>query len=373
MEQDITNVEYQTLEEGEFVDSDVKNLSENLIKNNDNNNKDSQTIQINTGLNKKKSSFHELRNSNNFDNHDITKLSQTCSSTQEKIMKLKPASKACCVLCSLIFLSLLLTVVFVILGAILRLYFFLTFTPITVLAFFVLSIISCKLITIEKGDAVIISYYGKYLGTAKEPGTFWLPPCSKIERVSLKSQFYNGNKVKVNERDGNPVMLGVIAIWRIKDTAKVIYDITDYHGFVIKQTESAIRYIGCRYPYEPTKPGEISLRGGQQIINDELREELERRVFMAGIEIEDARITEIEYASEVSQMMLKKLAANSVVSAKEKMVMGALKLIENSLARLERNKVCEFNERERAKFVLNMMNVLCLESNNSAVIKLNQK
>ena len=140
---------------------------------------------------------------------------------------------------------------------------------------------------------------------------------AKTFRMSLKSNQYNGNKLKVNERDGNPVELGIVVVWKIGDTYKAQFDVENYRYFIEAQAEAAIRYIGCKYPYEPVIPGEVSLRSGHEIINKELKEELERRIAVSGIQIEDARVTEISYGAEVAKMMLQKQASNAAVFAKD--------------------------------------------------------
>ena len=231
----------------------------------------------------------------------------------------------------------------------------------------------CNFITISPNEAYVLSYYGKYIGTVREPGFYWIRPCTSQQFVSLKSNYYNGNKLKVNDLDGNPVLLGAIVVWRVKDTAKVIFDVIDYKGFVITQTESAIRYIGCKYPYEPKKHNEISLRGGQEIINEELRNELEKRVWQSGIEIEDARITEIEYGNEIAELMLKSQTANSAINAKEKLVKGAVELIDYSINELEKRKLCNFKEEEKNKYSMNMMMLLSMDNDKKPIVKLSTK
>ena len=285
--------------------------------------------------------------------------------TKEKIIKLK---SGCCML----FTSLIIFLLCV--GTIITLALlgkkFLLFLPLPIVTIFVSIICLCSFITISPNNACVLSYYGKYIGTVKEPGFYWIRPCTSRHYVSLKSNYYNGNKLKVNDLEGKPVLLGAVVVWRVKDTAKVIFDVIDYKGFVITQTESAIRYIGCKYPYEPKKNHEISLRGGQEIINEELRNELEKRVWQSGIEIEDARITEIEYGTEIAELMLKSQTANSALNAKEKLVKGAVELIDYSLNELEKRKLCNFKEEEKNKYSMNMMMLLSMDDDKKPFIKL---
>jgi hypothetical protein len=222
-------------------------------------------------------------------------------------------------------------------------------------------------ITIGPNEAVVYHYYGRYLGTVKDNGYFFGYPFSNTRRISMKSNEYNGNRLKVNERDGNPVELGIIVLWRIGDTFKAIFDVENYASFIEAQSEAAIRYIGCKYPYEPIVPGEISLRSGHEIINKELKQELERRIHVSGIIIEDARVTEISYGAEVAKMMLQKQASNAAVFAKEAIVKGATNAVMFSLNEFEKNGI-QFNNDEKASYITDMMNTLCMGSGLSKIV-----
>ena len=236
------------------------------------------------------------------------------------------------------------------------------------IASFVLTICGCcGFVTISPNEAVVYEYFGKYIGTVKDNGFFYGYPLATQRKVSLRSNQYNGERLKVNERDGNPVELGIIVVWRIGDTAKAVFDVVNYEGFIRTQSEAAIRYIGCKYPYEPIVPGEISLRGGHEIINKELRQELEKRVKISGIIIEDARVTEISYGAEVAKMMLQKQASNATVYAKDAIVKGATSAVLKSLDEFQKNGV-EFSNEEKAKFVTGIMNTLCMSSDVSKIM-----
>jgi hypothetical protein len=222
-------------------------------------------------------------------------------------------------------------------------------------------------IIVNPNEAVVYQYYGKYLGTLKDNGYFYGFPLAKTTRVSLRSNQYNGNRLKVNERDGNPVELGIIVVWRIGDTAKAVFDVIGYNDFIQTQSEAAIRYIGCKYPYEPIVPGEVSLRGGQEIINKELREELERRVKISGIIIEDARVTEISYGREIAVTMLQKQASNSAVIAKDAIVKGASNAVMDSLKEFE-SKGYKFTNEQKTRFVTTLMRTICMSSDVSKIM-----
>jgi regulator of protease activity HflC (stomatin/prohibitin superfamily) len=230
------------------------------------------------------------------------------------------------------------------------------------------SIINCRnvLITIQPNEAIVYEYYGKYIGTVKEAGFFYFSPYGKVHKISLKTEVFNGNKIKVCEREGNPVELGIIVNWKVEDTAKAIFNVKDYKQFIEVQSEAAIKYVGSKYPYEPIVPGEASIRSGNESINTELKNELQKRVSISGIIIEDARITEASYGVEVAKMMLQKQASASTVYARQAIASGATNAIVNSLNLFENNGI-EFKKEEKANYVYEMMNVLCSGSEISQI------
>jgi len=290
--------------------------------------------------------------------------------SQEKILHLQRGYKVWYRICIIFGISLVVFIASIVIAVVARLpgLFALTgLSAIGILYSFVMVTCCNGFITISPNEAVVYQYYGRYLGTVKDNGYFYGYPLATHQTVSLRSNQYNGNRLKVNERDGNPVELGIVVVWRIGDTAKAIFDVINYQGFIHTQSEAAIRYIGCKYPYEPVVPGEISLRGGHEIINKELRQELEKRVRISGIIIEDARVTEISYGAEVAKMMLQKQASNATVYAKDAIVKGAASAVLKSLDEFQKNGV-EFSNEEKAKYVTGMMTTLCMSSGVSKIM-----
>ena len=290
--------------------------------------------------------------------------------SQEKILHLQRGYKVWYRICIIFGISLLVfiaSLVIALVASVPGLFALTGLSAIGILYSFVMVTCCNGFITISPNEAVVYQYYGRYLGTVKDNGYFYGNPLATHQTVSLRSNQYNGNRLKVNERDGNPVELGIIVVWRIGDTAKAIFDVINYHGFIHTQSEAAIRYIGCKYPYEPVVPGEISLRGGHEIINKELRQELEKRVRISGIIIEDARVTEISYGAEVANMMLQKQASNATVYAKDAIVKGAASAVLKSLDEFKKNGV-EFSNEEKAKYVTGMMTTLCMSSGVSKIM-----
>ena len=286
--------------------------------------------------------------------------------TQEKILNLPTGGKECRKICIVFGISVLILTASIVAGGVSnKPIFHIGLISIIGILYAFIKVTCCNgFFTVNPNEAVVFQYYGKYLGTVKENGFFYGLPLAKKTRVSLRSNQFNGNKLKVNEREGNPVELGIIVVWRIGDTAKAVFDVIGYEQFIHTQSESAIRFIGCKYPYEPTVKGEISLRGGQEIINKELKQELEKRVKVSGIIIEDARITEIQYGAEVARMMLQKQASKSTVYAKDAIVKGAAGAVITSLNDFESQGI-QFSKEEKAKYVTDMMTTLCMSSDMS--------
>ena len=309
----------------------------------------------------------ETNNINEILNPDLNQ-----SKSQEKIIHFQRASKICIKRCSLLVIGLIVTMTSLLVGFLCfeSLYCLIIAVPFGLLflfeaGFFIFC--CCGFRIVHPNNALVFEFFGRYIGTLKDNGFWYGFPYSSARTVSLRSIQYNGNKLKVNERDGNPVELGIIVIWRIGDTAKAIFDVVDYKQFIESQSEAAIRFIGCKYPYDPIKPGEISLRGGHEIINRELKEELEKRVKPAGIVIEDARVTEISYGAEVAKMMLQKQASTAAASAKETIVKSATNSIIQSINEFEKNGY-PLKEDDKAKYMITMMNTLCISKEVSKIV-----
>ena len=313
----------------------------------------------------------EINTNSNVQSNEIVNDNPQIKGSKEKIIHLKRGYKVWRNICIIFVISLFcfpffLTIVLTYEG---YNYLLVFVVPSGIGLLFCFVMITCcnGFIIINPNEAVVYQYYGRYLGTVKDNGYFYGYPFAQTTRISLRSNQYNGNRLKVNERDGNPVELGIIIVWRIGDTAKTVFDVVGYYDFIHTQSEAAIRYIGCKYPYEPVVPGEVSLRGGQEIINKELREELERRVKISGIIIEDARVTEISYGMEVARTMLQKQASNSAVIAKGAIVKGASNAVMNSLKEFE-NKGYKFTNEKKTKYVTTLMRTLCMSSDVSKIM-----
>lgn len=217
-------------------------------------------------------------------------------------------------------------------------------------------------------EAQVLTLCGNYIGTVKDNGFYWVNPLSAKKTVSLRSKNLNGEVIKVNDKIGNPIMIGCVVVWRVKETARASFDVENYDNFVTVQSESAVRHIACQYPYDKQKEDDICLRSGHEEITKVLHQELSDRLAMAGIEVEEARISELAYSPEIANAMLKRQAAEAIIAAREKIVQGAVSIVGHALDSLAQNKICELPSAERARLVSNMLVVLCSESQVSPVV-----
>ena len=297
-------------------------------------------------------------------NKNSTAQTSSVLNFSEHQLELKDGCNAIIILLIIIIISVILIVVFAIVGK--ACYFII---PVPALCLLICPFIfCCNLITIPPGYALVLTYYGKYMGTCKKPGYYWIKPCSDKSLISLKSEQFNGNMLKVNDKDGTPVSIGVVSVYHINDTVKATYGVKDSHSFMKAQTESAIRFIANKFKYDSNEENEPTLKSGNEEINELLKLELQRRTKIAGIEIEDARITEISYGNEIASLMLQKQAADAIINSKEKIAKGAVDIIDKSIQELEKRNVCRFNDEEKCRLVGNMMIVLNMDKGGNAII-----
>ena len=311
--------------------------------------------------NRMKALFNEFEQDDN--KNSIAQASSVLNFSEHQL-ELKDGCNAIIILLIIIIISIVLIVVFAIVGK--ACYFII---PVPGLCLLICPFIfCCNLITIPPGYALVLTYYGKYMGTCKKPGYYWIKPCSDKSLISLKSEQFNGNMLKVNDKDGTPVLIGVVSVYHINDTVKATYGVKDSHSFMQAQTESAIRFIANKFKYDSNEENEPTLKSGNEEINELLKLELQRRTKIAGIEIEDARITEISYGNEIASLMLQKQAADAIINSKEKIAKGAVDIIDKSIQELEKRNVCRFNDEEKCRLVGNMMIVLNMDKGGNAII-----
>ena len=276
--------------------------------------------------------------------------------------KLIDARGGCCILS-------ILLLTFVFLGACIGI--FVAVEPVLLIVFGVLLAIYLIIFiflvtgfcTIEINEARVLTLFGKYYGTVKKNGFLWINPFAVKRTVSLKAQNLNGAVIKVNDKHGNPVMMGCVVVWKINDTAKAIFEVANTYDYIRVQSEGVVREIGTLFPYDKlSEEDTITLKGDQKEINRILVELMAKRCLPAGIEILEAKITELSYANEIAEVMLKTQAADAVIAARDKIVNGAVSMIGHALKSLDTNEVCKMSREKKAKLVCNMLVILCGES-----------
>ena len=221
---------------------------------------------------------------------------------------------------------------------------------------------------LQPNQAAAILLFGDYRGTDRNAGLRWRLPWLTRTKISTRVHNVTSERLKVNDLRGNPIEIATNVVWRVTDTAQALFDVDDYTKFVFVQIESAVRSIGARYPYDDIEHQETTLRGHADEVNGELRTELQDRVQVAGITIDECRLTHLAYASEIAQSMLRRQQAEAVIAARQKIVIGAVSMVETALQMLSEKNVVELDDERRAAMVSNLMVVLCSERDTQPVV-----
>ena len=232
----------------------------------------------------------------------------------------------------------------------------------------VLSFVACGFYLLQPNQAAAILLFGEYQGTDRTTGLRWAWPWLIKKKVSVRIHNITSERLKVNDLRGNPIEIASNVVWRVADTAQALFDVDDYREFVHIQIESAVRAIGSRYPYDDFTHEEMTLRGNADHVSDELRIELQERVEMAGVHIDECRLTHLAYAQEIAQSMLRRQQAEAVIAARQKLVEGAVSMVETALEQLSAKNVVELDDERRAAMVSNLMVVLCSERDTQPVV-----
>lgn len=238
-------------------------------------------------------------------------------------------------------------------------------------------------VMIEPNEARVMIFFGKYKGTLKQNGFFWVNPFYVKKKLVIRARNLDIEPIKVNDKKGNPVMIGLILVWRIKDTYKVMFDIdnkTDaqskmnermnsYQQFVAIQSDAALRNIAGQFAYDNNEiDDDITLRSGGEEVNDKLEMELNKRLFLAGIEVVEARINYLAYAPEIAAVMLRRQQASAIIAAREKIVEGAVSMVKMALDKLSSEEIVELDDDKKAAMVSNLLVVLCADEQAKPVV-----
>jgi len=222
--------------------------------------------------------------------------------------------------------------------------------------------------TLQPNESAVLTLFGAYRGTTRQNGFLWTNPFYRRQKISLRIRNLNSEKLKVNDKRGNPVEIAVVIVWRIQDTAQAVFDVDSYETFIRIQSESCVRHIASSYYYDDAEPNELTLRGGGVGVAAALAKELQERLDRAGIGIEEARLAHLAYAPEIAQTMLRRQQAEAVIAARQKIVYGAVGMVEMALRELSDKGVVKLDEERKAAMVSNLLVVLCSESQAQPVL-----
>jgi regulator of protease activity HflC (stomatin/prohibitin superfamily) len=234
----------------------------------------------------------------------------------------------------------------------------------------ILIVLGAGFFTVNPNSSKVMVLFGAYKGTVKENGFFWTNPFYTRQKISLRARNFDSERVKVNDKIGNPILINVILVWKVRDTFKAAFDVDRYEEFVRVQTDAAVRKLAGSYSYDNFDDAqtEVTLRSGMDEVNHALEDELTDRLEIAGIEVIEARIGYLAYAPEIASSMLKRQQAVAIVAARKKIVEGAVGMVEDALQRLSDDKIIDFDDDKKATMISNLMVVLCGDKEVTPVI-----
>ncbi|GAB3212795.1 SPFH domain-containing protein [Marinactinospora endophytica] len=229
-------------------------------------------------------------------------------------------------------------------------------------------LLACGLTIVSPNEARVIQFLGRYTGTVRTDGLRWVNPVTTRQRVSTRIRNHETSVMKVNDLDGSPIEIAAVVVWQVDDTARAVFEVDDFVEFVSIQAETAVRHIANNYPYDAHEPGKLSLRDNADEITERLSREISERVESAGVRIIESRFTHLAYASEIAQAMLQRQQANAVVAARQRIVEGAVGMVDLALQRLAEESVVELDEERKAAMVSNLLVVLCSDRPTNPVV-----
>lgn len=226
------------------------------------------------------------------------------------------------------------------------------------------------LMVVNPNESMVMVLFGAYRGTIKKNGFMWAIPFYSRKRISLRARNFDSEPIKVNDKNGNPIKIGLVLVWKVEETYRAAFDVDNYEHFVLVQSDAALRKLAGLYPYDNWEghEEEMTLRSGGEEVNDELEREISERLKIAGINVIEARINYIAYSEEIAGAMLRRQQATAVVAARFKIVEGAVSMVEMALEQLSEKNIIELDEEKRAAMVSNLMVVLCGDKDPSPII-----
>jgi regulator of protease activity HflC (stomatin/prohibitin superfamily) len=232
-------------------------------------------------------------------------------------------------------------------------------------------LIVAGLYMLQPNEAAILTFFGRYTGTDRSRGLRWSNPLLVKRKVSLRARNFNAPTLKVNDQRGNPIEISAALVWSVHDTAQAVFDVEDFERYVQVQTEAALRHLASQYPYDEGEQDSehvTTLRGGMDVVAEALRIELQARCAKAGVQVQDARLTHLAYAAEIAQVMLRRQQAEAIISARHKIVQGAVGMVEAALKGLSERNVVVLDDERKAAMVSNLLVVLCSDRDTQPVV-----
>jgi regulator of protease activity HflC (stomatin/prohibitin superfamily) len=224
------------------------------------------------------------------------------------------------------------------------------------------------LFTVSPNEAKVLQLFGSYVGTVREPGLRWVNPFFTKRSISLRVRNFESERLKVNDLAGNPIEIAAVVVWKVVDSAEALFHVDNYDNFVHVQSESALRNMALSYPYDAHAEGEISLRSHTAEVALHLKTEIQERLSQAGVEVLEARISHLAYAPEIAQAMLQRQQASAIIAARQKIVEGAVGMVEMALQMLSHQKIVELDNEKKAAMVSNLLVVLCSERGTQPIV-----
>lgn len=224
------------------------------------------------------------------------------------------------------------------------------------------------LFIVNPNEAAVATVFGKYSGSVKEPGFWWMNPFAIRKHISLKIRNFESGHLKVNDKEGNPIEIAAIVVWKVVETAEALFNVDSYENYVQVQSEAAIRNLATSYPYDTHLDGEVSLRGNTAEIAEKLKGEIHDRLAKAGVEVVEARISHLAYAPEIAGAMLRRQQASAIIAARQKIVEGAVSMVQMALEKLEKDRIVKLDEERKATMVSNLLVVLTSDRDAQPVV-----
>lgn len=243
-------------------------------------------------------------------------------------------------------------------------------SPWFIIGFLLVVLIAIGFVIVNPNESSVLVLFGKYVGTIKVNGFFWTNPFYLKKRISLRARNFDSQPIKVNDKVGNPIMIGLVLVWKVDNTYKASFDVDQYEHFVIVQSDAALRKLAGMFPYDnfEMEDANITLRAGGEEVNHRLESELRERLNIAGINVIEARINYIAYAQEIAGAMLRRQQATAVVAARSKIVEGAVGMVQMALDQLSEKQIVNLDEEKKAAMVSNLMVVLCSDESARPVV-----